>query len=260
MAQHLILGSSHALFMAQGLGHFEADWTQASSGALTIEDTGCADTWKLLFLTPKTQFLVFRQGPNGIEPLANEVLLREVAPFNVPESQVVCLIGGNEHNARFMMAQPRPFDVVHPRGPALQGGRQVVPRAVIRQLLQEGMATTQLTLRVLAGLFPLAQRRVVAPPPPIASEAQIRSHPEIFDFNRHGVEDAGVRLKVYEIMLDLLQAMATQAGYTYLPPPPQNRDAQGFLAEPYWNIATHAQPAYYAPVWAQLGAPRHASV
>ena len=260
MAQHLILGSSHALFMAQGLGHFEADWTQASSGALTIEDTGCEDTWKLLFLTPKTQFLVFRQGPNGIEPLANEVLLREVAPFNVPESQVVCLIGGNEHNARFMMAQPRPFDVVHPRGPALQGGRQVVPRAVIRQLLQEGMATTQLTLKVLAGLFPLAQRRVVAPPPPIASETQIRSHPEIFDFNRYGVEDAGVRLKVYEIMLDLLQAMATEAGYTYLPPPPQNRDAQGFLSEPYWNIATHAQPAYYAPVWAQLGALRHASV
>jgi len=260
MAQHLIIGSSHALFMAQALGHFEADWTQASQGALTLQDTGCSDTWKLLFLTPKTQFLVFRQGPKGIEPLVNEVLLREVAPFNAPESKVVCLIGGNEHNARFMMAQPRPFDVHHPGGPALQPGRQVVPRAVIRQLLQEGMVTTQLTLKTLAGLFPRAQRFVVAPPPPIASEAQIRSHPEIFDFARYGVEDPSVRLKVYEIMLDLLTGMATEAGYQFMPPPAENRDAQGFLTEPYWNISTHAQPAYYAPVWAQLGAPCHASV
>jgi hypothetical protein len=149
---------------------------------------------------------------------------------------------------------------MHPRGPALQPGRQVVPRSVIRQLLQEGMATTQLTLKTLAGLFPHAQRRVVAPPPPIESEAQIRSHPEIFDFGRYGVQDAGVRLKVYEIMLELLAAMAKESGYTFLAPPPENRDEQGFLAEPYWNIATHAQPAYYAPVWAQLGAARHASV
>ena len=260
MSQHLIIGASHTLYISQVLGTIEADLTAASRGAIEIRDTGLDDIWKLLFLTPRTGFLTFERRPQGLELRVSDSLRRELVPFDRPESHVVCLIGGNEHNLEFLTAHPQPFDFHHPRGPAPRAGRQVVPGRVMRQRLAASMEMTRLTLHALRPMFQHAQLHMVAPPPPCPSEDFLRRRAEVFDFARKGVEDAGVRLKVYETVLDILRDIAADARYHWMPPPTSRRDAQGFLAEAFWQDATHATIEYYEPVVAELGVKRHASV
>ena len=260
MARHLIIGASHAIHLAQAMGPVEADREAASRGALPISVTGTADTWKLLLLTHQRPFLTFHPGARGIEVRADPVLLEDLACFDAPDSRIVCLIGGNEHNAQFMIAHPQPFDLVHPRGPAPQPGRQIVPAAVIRRTLAQSLEFARLALVSLGELFPNATRHVVAPPPPIPSDAQIRGSPESFEFGQRRVESAAVRLKIYETLLDVLAGIAAGSGCVFMAPPASRRDAQGFLAQPYWLGATHATPTYYEPVIAALGVQRHASV
>jgi hypothetical protein len=131
----------------------------------------------------------------------------------------------------------------------------------MRQRLAASLEMTRLTLLALRRLFTRAQVHMVAPPPPCPSEDFLRRRAEVFDFARHGVEDAGVRLKIYETVLDILHDTAAEAGYRWQPPQASRRDTQGFLAEPYWQDATHATIEYYEPILAELGVRRrHASV
>ena len=260
MSSHLLIGASHALYMAQALGAVEADLAQASAGAVPIAAPELEDRFKLLLLSPKTQFLSFARGPTGVQVAANESLLREVREHDRADAKVFMLINGNEHNARFMMQTQPGFDFVHPRVPGVIAGRQMLPLSLMRQIVAESLTLTQLTVAYLARTLPRAQKFFVAPPPPIPSEAHIRSQPEIFDFSRVKVEDARLRLKIYEVYLECLAQAVQPAGVTLLLPPPEHRDAQGFLAKPWWHMCTHATSDYYHAVYAAAGVMSLASV
>jgi len=260
MSSHLLIGASHALYMAQALGPVQADLAQASAGAVPIEAPELKDSFKLLLLSPKTQFLSFTRGPAGLQVAANASLLREVREHDRADSKVFMLINGNEHNARFMVQTDPPFDFVHPRVPGVIAGRQILPLSLIHQIIAESLTLTQLTVAYLARTLPQAERFFVAPPPPIRSEAHIRGQPEIFDFSRAKVEDARVRLKIYEVYLDCLAQAVQPTGVTLLLPPPEHRDAQDFLAQPCWHMCTHATSDYYHAVYAAAGVMSLASV
>ncbi|HLL20025.1 MAG TPA: hypothetical protein VK439_14690 [Rubrivivax sp.] len=261
MQEHLIIGASHALYMAQALGTVAADLSQASAGAVPIDAPDVDGRFKLLLLSPRTRFLSFQQGEDGgIQVTANAALLRDVQAHDRPGSKVFLLINGNEHNARFMVRHARPFDFVHPGVPGLLPGRQILPLPLMHQLLSQALLETQLTVAYLARLLPRAQTFVVAPPPPIGCDRHIQSLPEIFDFSHHPVEHARVRLKIYEVMLECLARAVQPAGVRLLMPPPEHRDAVGFLREPLWFSCTHAASDYYHAVYAAAGVASLASV
>jgi hypothetical protein len=211
-------------------------------------------------LTPKTDILTIRRV-NGTETLQGcAALLQEAHLFNRESSKLLVLLGGNEHNARFMAVRDTPFDFFHSRYPGLIQGRQIVPAACIRDVAASDLRPTRVKFRFLAEQFPVAQKIVVAPPPPIPSADHIRRFPEIFDFAQHPLEDASVRLKIYDIYLDTLSHCAAEAGMRFIAPPGECRDRDGYLLERYWNQCTHATADYYDPVLKSAGIECHASV
>jgi hypothetical protein len=260
MNKHLIIGASHALYMAQALGNVEADLERASAGPVPIDAPQIEDTVSLLLLSPKTNFLAFERTAQGLRVQANQALLDPVRAHDRPESKVMLLINGNEHNSRHMLAHAVPYDFHHPQVAGMLPGRQVVPASVMREGVVEMLVHTQLIVSCLAQMLPRAAKFFIAPPPPIPSAAQIRGQPEVFDFSQREVEHARVRLKVYELTLERLGQFCAEAGVTLLPPPAQHRDAEGFLVQPLWHMCTHALPAYYDAVYAALGIHAHASV
>jgi hypothetical protein len=121
--------------------------------------------------------------------------------------------------------------------------------AVMRALLQRTLAVT----RLIAAELPSARRYVLAPPPPIPSEEQIRKNPAIFNFAQYGVEDATVRLKIYNRYIGIVREFCEQTRLNFIPPAPDTRDEAGFLREPYWEGATHANADYYRSIVSELG-------
>jgi hypothetical protein len=252
MSANLILGSSHAMMLARAVGRFEGDWKTAVADLIPIETKSGADT-KLLFSTNRPTFLELKAGPGGAVVAEFGALMDKVRTFNRPDAKVVLGVGGNEHNIKFLTAGPRPFDFHHPAWPTIEPGRQVIPAremvAVLRGLLERTLTVT----RLLAAELPQAQVFYLPPPQPIASEEQIRKTPAIFDFGATGVEAAGVRLKIYALYIAIVRAFCAAHGLAFLEPVAAHQDAQGFLAEPYWEGATHATADYYSGIVSELG-------
>ena len=126
--------------------------------------------------------------------------------------------------------------------------RQIIPRAVIIERLKSWLINTEKYLAFLGGELNLAQRFLIAPPPPIPEEEHIRRYPEIFNFKVDVLENAMVRLKIYELYIDLVKLMCLRRGIHFVPAPNENRDQVGFLLQQYWNQCTHATPDYYGNV------------
>lgn len=252
MSANLIIGASHALQFAAAAGRFQADWKQASQDLVRLDTASGAETW-LLFVTNRPEFMTLQAGPRGEAVASFGPLMDRIRAFDRPDAKVVFNIGGNEHNIRFLCAQPKPFDFLHPSWPGVIPGRQIIPAATMAGIVRGLLERTLLVTRLIAAELPRAQRYCLAPPPPIASEAQIRTNPAIFDFDANGIEDAGVRLKIYSLYVELLAEFCAAQGLSFLPPRPENRDGRGFLAEPYWNGSTHATPEYYRRDVTELG-------
>lgn len=252
MSGNLIIGSSHSLHLAAAVGSYAADWQEASRDLIPIQSTTGAQT-HLLFTTNRPNFLELAAGPGGRVTATFGPLMDKVRAYDRPGAKVVLNIGGNEHNIRFLCAQPTPFDFHHPSAPGLIPGRQVIPAremaAILRGLLERTLTVT----RLIAAELPQAERYYLPPPPPIESEAQIRTNPAIFDFDAHGIEDAGVRLKIYNLYIEIVAGFCAANQIRFLPPTPAHRDEKGFLREPFWDGSTHANPDYYAPIVSELG-------
>jgi hypothetical protein len=252
MSANLILGSSHAMVLARAAGRFEGDWKTASCDLIRVETASGAET-QILFATNRPAFLELGQAPGGGISATFGPLMDKVRAFDRPDATVILGIGGNEHNIRFLCAQPRPFDFAHPSAPAIEPGRQVIPLREMQAILRGLLERTLLVTRLIAAELPRARRYYLPPPPPIPSEAQIRTNPAIFDFDANGIESASVRLKIYNLYLEIAAAFCEANGITFLPLPAAHRDDAGFLREAYWEGSTHATPDYYAPIVAELG-------
>jgi len=251
MSANLILGSSHVLQFASAVGAHDATWEDASD-LVPIRSAGEARNF-LVYTSIHPSFLEVTPGEGGAVTATFGPLIEKIRAFNEPQAKVVFGVAGNEHNLLFLRAQQPLFDFVHPDHPDVEPGRQIVPLAVMRLIisryLRRGFAITQ----AIAGQLARAQLFYLPPPPPVPSEAQIRSNPEVFAFDEQPVEAASVRLKIYELYLETAQAFCARAGLTFIAPPEEHRDAQGFLKAEFWCSATHAAPAYYSGIVSTLG-------
>lgn len=249
---NLILGSSHILQLGEAIGRFDADWQTASQDLIPIASPRGADNY-LLFSTNRPNFLELKEAPDGAVRGAFGPLMEKVRAFNRSGSKVVLGMGGNEHNIRFLLAHPRPFDFLHPAAPGVEPGRQVVPCREVAALMLSLQQRTFVVTRLLAAELPEAELYFLPPPPPIPSEAHIRQNREVFDFEKRGVEAASVRLKLYALYLENLRAFCAKTGIRLLDPPPEHQDETGFLLEAYWAGCTHAKAAYYDGIVSELG-------
>jgi hypothetical protein len=252
MSANLIIGSSHAVQFVQAVGELRATWEEAEHLVQVTSADGRKNA-DFIYTTNRPHFLAFRNGAQG-ELLAEfSPFVEKVRQFDRAKTKIVFCIGGNEHNIRFLCAHPKPFDFVHPSSPTIEAGRQIIPLAVMRETLRSSLERTLLVTRLIAEQAPRAQRFYLAPPPPIPSDAHMRSSPEVFDFSRHEIERASVRLKIYRVYLEILAAFCAERGLTYLPPRTEHCDEQGFLAEAFWAGSTHASPEYYHGLVSELG-------
>lgn len=252
MSENLIIGSSHALQLAQAIGEFHASMDDAKSDVVEIASANGRKT-SLIFTHDRPHFLELQRSPQGKLIAKFSPFIDKIRQFNREECKVVFYIGGNEHNIYFMYANPKPFDFVHPSFPTVEAGRQIIPLSVMRETLRSKLERALLVTRLIAGQVPQAQRFYVAPPPPIPSEEHIRGTPEVFDFGQQGIERASVRLKLYQLYLEIVAAFCAEAGLTYLAPPAEHRDEQNFLKEAFWAGCTHASPDYYRGLVSELG-------
>ena len=252
MARNLIIGSSHALYMSEATGTFEANWDAATSDTIRIATKSGHDT-SILYALTAPPFVVFTSHPNGTATAALGPLIEKAAPFNTPDSKVIFSIGGNEHNAAFMYANPVPFDFFDPKVPQMDSARQIIPLAEMNDILRRRLSRSQVATRLAAQKLPLAQRYYLAPPPPIPSSEHIASQPEIFDFKKFKVENKFVRLKIYNLYLEIMSSFCRDNGIQFIEPVYKNCDTDGFLLEDFWSGCTHAKPEYYSGIVQQLG-------
>lgn len=251
MSANLIIGSSHAIQFAQAVGELRATWDEAADFVDLV--TPSRRKTSLIYTTNRPHFLELRQDTAGAITADFSPFIEKVRQFDRADRKLIFYIGGNEHNAAFLQAHPKPFDFVHPDFPTIELGRQIIPLSVMRETLRSSMQRTLLVTRLIANQAPRAQRFYVAPPPPIPSDAHIRGNPEVFDFSRRDIERASVRLKIYRLYLEIVAAFCAEAGLTYLPPRAEHCDEQGFLSEAFWAGSTHASIEYYRGLVSELG-------
>jgi hypothetical protein len=252
MSDNLILGSSHVLMFARAVGDFAADLDAATRDLVHIESPRGVQN-SLLFTTNRPGFVELKRAPNGGIVGEFGPLMDKVRAFNRPGAKVILGIGGNEHNIRFLTADPRPFDFVHPISPGVEPGRQLVPAREIAAVMRALLERTLVVTRLIAAELPKAQLHYLPPPPPIPSDEHLRANREVFDFTTRGIEAASVRLKIQALYMEILQGFCAATGIRLIPPVTENQDDRGFLAEPYWQGATHATSAYYASIVSDLG-------
>ena len=58
---------------------------------------------------------------------------------------------------------------------------------------------------------------------------------------------------IYNLYLEIVRGFCAREGLRLLEPPPEHRDDEGFLREPFWDGCTHAAPAYYGGIVSELG-------
>jgi hypothetical protein len=249
---NLIIGSSHTLYFSEAVGSVQATWQEASQDLIRVESVSGADN-RLLFTTNRPSFISWSRTPAGEPAHTFGPLMEKIRAFNQAGSKVVFAIGGNEHNMRFLCANPRPFDFHHMSCSTMDPARQILPSRGMREILEGLLERTLAVTRVIAGELPLAERYYLAPPPPIPSEDHLRRQSEVFDFKTHGVEAAAVRLKIYNLYVEIIGDFCAETGIGFIPPVPENRDEAGFLREAYWSGATHASADYYRGIVSELG-------
>ena len=244
--KNLIIGDSHGFYMAKHLGEFKAAWEDVINGPLPVINKADDHVADLILLNGKLYFFSLWQQ-EGIEFLEIASHFSEtLKAYNNKETTCFLLNHGNEHNARFMCRHTQPFDFFDSSmSNKLISGRQIIPRSTIYKQLLVVKPMIEAEIRALKSNIPNANIFFIAPPPPIPSEAHISKFPEIFDFNKHVLEDKWLRLKVYNLYLELLTLISIECAIHFLPPPSECIDEHGFLKEIFWNGCTHASPDYY---------------
>lgn len=251
MSANLIIGSSHAINLAQAVGTFSATMDEAANRLLPIVSVRGGET-RLLFIYPQPPFISFENTAAGSLRPTFGPPIDEIRTFNRDTAKVVFMVGGNEPSAFFFYRHPKPYDFVHPEIPHTDVGKQILPFSQMKAIVMGLMHPALRTTAVLAQQLPLAAKYALAPPPPIPADDHIRKFPEIFDFEQHGVEDPFVRLKIHRLQTQLIRDFCAAQGITFLPGPRAKSDDDGFLREEYWNHCTHATADYYSDLANEL--------
>jgi hypothetical protein len=235
MHRFIAFGHSHIVAFAKGAYEYQA--ADLAAEAPRIEA-------RFVYLYDPSYNPVL-QGPADAPELHPK--LREHL-VELPWDFVVLVCGGNEHNVLGIVRNKRPFDFVLSSEPdlPLQPGYELVPEALIREVLKHYMADSLETMRTFrAGTeLPVMQ---LEPPPPLPNR-RVLAYPREFvraNLLRKKIAPELIRYKLWRLESDIYTRFCNEADIAYLPAPAGMVDKSGMLAETGWGSdATHANPHY----------------
>ncbi len=173
-----------------------------------------------------------------------------------PKSEcLISFIGGNDHSVISLVEAPDPYDfVLNGSHFPLIRGRQPVDVKYVAAALEARMGQTIAMLMGLRIKQPQLRIFHVLPPPPIASERQIYSEPEIFRevLQTYGITPISVRMKVYMVYCQLLTSLLEQLSIGVISPPMEALDSIGALREEFAQGCTHGNKSYGELVAGQI--------
>jgi hypothetical protein len=183
-------------------------------------------------------------------------LLDGIQP-NGENDVVFSFLGGNEYSVLSLIDHPSPYDFYLPDDDryGMLIGRQPVPLETMQTLLNTMIHGSVAMLTAIRYKLPGWKVVHVMPPPPIASEAQIRRATEDYfrdALAKFGITPLPVRMKVYHLYCQLMQAALDKLNIQTIYPPSMARDEFDALKEEYAFGCTHANEAYGSLVAQQI--------
>jgi hypothetical protein len=235
MSPFIAFGHSHIVAFAKGF--YEHQASGCAAGAAHLQG-------RFIYLYEPTYNPVLVGPPEALtlNPKLSEQLTE------LPWKLVVLVCGGNEHNILGIVRNKRPFDFVLSSAPdlPLQPGYELVPEALIREVLNSYMAESLQTMRAFraATRLPVMQ---LEPPPPLPNH-RVLAYPREFvraALFRKNIAPELVRYKLWRLESEIYARFCDQFGIAYLRAPPRMIDRSGMLAQSGWGSdATHASPRY----------------
>ncbi len=180
----------------------------------------------------------------------------DIAMKLTEERSVFSFVGGSSHTSLALVEHHRRFDFVLPRDPGLplDPSRECVPVSGVRQAL---VALDESYAAILELLLSCARGPVVqvGPPPPVASaDATREKYPwNLLPDRPRAFAPAWLRLKVWRLAVDLIDARCRSLGVRFLPSPAAAADTDGFLKPEYRQDVAHANAAYGALLLREWG-------
>ncbi len=234
MYQFVAFGHSHIVAFAKGAYEYDATLPAGAPRALG----------RFFYLyDPAYQPVV--QGRGRTAEL-NPKLLQELRQ---PDWDFVLLVcGGNEHNVLGIVGNKRPFDFVLSSAPdlPLQPGYELVPEALVREVLMSFMEESLQAMSAFraATSLPVMQ---LEPPPPLPNR-RVLAYPSEFVRSRvfrKNIAPELIRHKLWRLESKIYGEFCEAAGIDYLPAPAGMVAPTGMLAEEGWGAdATHANARY----------------
>lgn len=187
-----------------------------------------------------------------------EAALERIAAL-APRDIFVTLLRGNQFNTMGLIQHPQPFDVMMP-GPFaehVEEHAEIIPLQVICSFFADSLRNgygRQLIRLKRASAAPVA---CLAPPAPKEDGDHILRGAETY-FKEHGIDKIGVtpapvRLKLWTLQQQSLQAFCLEHGIVFLDNPPEAREDTGYLKRRYYaGDATHGNRHYGSLVLAQV--------
>lgn len=269
-----IIGMSHAINVLkvahQGLTLSHDNWTTATAAGQFFDVPITANAAEAAHSDHIKAFVIshacgwgsvaeLRTLPGGQRQVAAvEGFIQLLASIEPQQDSGVLFsfINGNEHSSQALLQHPRPFDFMAPDLPDQQllPGFQPIPASVVREQMEKALNGTLGALSMMRVRLPRMRIVHVMSPPPVASEEQIRQHPEVFKgkLDVWGITPISIRVKYHRMSLDILRRNLTPLGIEFLEVPEQTMQANGAIRNEYAFGATHGNTAYGELIFRQI--------
>lgn len=207
-------------------------------------------------------------GAVGMWP-RDQSIYWEYVRQNCEGMNVLACFGGNSHLANFLFAPKVPFDFFVNSQPHLPVNRavDVIPETAVREFLSANARDLVPFVRVLENSC--SRILVAGSPPPKGDDEFVRSRLKSeqhfvraaerrgFDLDAIALSPQLFRLKLWFVLQEILESVAQDNGWLFLPVPEDSRTPDGFLArECYADDVTHANERFgdqmVAAAWAAL--------
>ena len=162
-------------------------------------------------------------------------------------NRIIASIGGNAHQIIGLIERTPPFDFYAEEGDVLPG-RWIVPRDVLRDMFEWGIASYFVTLRLVNELAGGTAIQIESPPP-INSLEFLRTNLDKYFVDRGDTKDAviapaSLRHKLWRLDCSLFRDECERIGMHYLPIGADLLDEQGFMHPSGYGDATHGNVWY----------------
>jgi hypothetical protein len=192
-----------------------------------------------------------RSGGNGqkhVTAVEGYVRLLESLSGTGAEDILFSFMHGNEHSILSLVQHAEPYDFFEPwdADSTLAAGAQPIPFDAVRRQMEQAINPTVASLAMLRNKLPQLRVMHVMAPPPIESEAHIRSAPEVFRerIEKTGVTPLSIRIKYYRLAQRMLGDSLRAFDVGLLACPEQAIGPSGAIRDAYAYGATHGNEQY----------------